>query len=126
MSFPFRRRGRGVRRVPGAMNGLEREYAELLNVHKHCAEPSVEWWMFEGAKLRLADNTTFTPDFIVMLLNGEIECHEVKGSKRVAGKTVAYVEDDARCKIKVAAQLFPFRFYQIHKGPAGEWVREEI
>ena len=49
----------------------------------------VAWYRFEGLKLRLADNTFYTPDFAVMLSNGQIECHEVKG----------FWTDDARVKV---------------------------
>jgi len=60
----------------------------------------VIWYKFEGMKLRLADNTFYTPDFCVMLANGQMEMHECKG----------FWQDDARVKIKVAADLYPFRF----------------
>jgi hypothetical protein len=129
MSFPFRRRGRGVRRAPGVMNGLEKQYAlhlDLLKSDSFPHEERIEWWKFEAIKLKLADATFYNPDFIVMKYDGEIEIHEVKGSKKSNGKTIAYVEDDSRCKLKVAAQLFPFRFFQIHKGSDGQWVKDEI
>lgn len=70
---------------------------------------------FEGLKLRLADNTFYTPDFVVVR-NECIEIHEVKG----------HWEDDARVKIKVAAQMFPWlRFIAVqHKDK--KWVTEEF
>ena len=60
----------------------------------------IAWYKFEGIKFRLADNTFYTPDYAVMLADGTMEIHEVKG----------YWEDDARVKIKVAAETYPFRF----------------
>ena len=87
----------------GAMNKTEAEYAELLELLKVSGE--VLWYRFEGIKLRLADNTFYTPDFMVLMRNNEIECHEIKG----------FWQDDARVKIKVAADLYPFRFYGIKK-----------
>jgi hypothetical protein len=51
-------------------------------------------------KFRLADNTFYTPDFMVVMADGLLEAHEVKG----------FWEDDARVKIKVAASLFPIQF----------------
>jgi len=100
----------------GAMNQTERAYAALLEQRKHAGD--VAWYRFEGIKLRLADNTFYTPDFAVMLGSGEMEMHEVKG----------FWTDDARVKIKVAADQYPFRFVAIKKGSAkvGGWVFEDF
>jgi len=92
---------RGVRRSNGGMNKLETAYASHLEARRISGE--VEWFMFEGVKLRLADATFYTPDFFVMLANGELEAHETKG----------FWEDDARVKIKVAASLYPLRFIAV-------------
>ena len=86
-------------RLPvGKMNKTEEAYAAHLELRKAAGE--VLWWKFEGMKLRLADNTFYTPDFNVLTRDCVMECHEVKG----------YWIDDARVKIKVAAEMFPFRF----------------
>ena len=85
------------------MNGTEAAYAALLKVREQAGE--VQWFKFEGLKLRLADATFYTPDFAVMAADGVIECHEVKG----------HWQDDARVKIKVAASLYPFRFIAVRK-----------
>ena len=61
------------------------------------------WYAFEPRTLRLAERTTYTPDFGVMLADGSLECHEVKG----------FWQDDARAKTKIAAELHPFRFVAI-------------
>lgn len=87
----------------GQMNGTERDYAALLDARRVAGE--VAWFKFEGLKLRLADNTFYTPDFAVMLTGGEMECHEVKGQW----------QDDARAKIKIAADLYPFRFIAVKR-----------
>ena len=39
--------------------------------------PNLLWYRFEGVKLRLADNTFYTPDFAVMSAAGTMEMHEV-------------------------------------------------
>lgn len=99
----------------GTMNKTEAAYAADLELLRHSGD--VAWWKFEGLKLRLADNTFYTPDFAVMLSNGEMQCHEVKG----------HWQEDARVKIKVAAELYPFRFYAIKaraKRDGGGWVTE--
>lgn len=82
----------------GQMNKTEEAYSRYLDLLKQAGE--ILWFKFEGVKLRLADNTFYTPDFTVMGANGLMEMHEVKG----------FWQDDARVKIKVAADLYPFRF----------------
>jgi hypothetical protein len=75
---------------------------------------------FEPVKLRLAAATFYTPDFMVTRDDGEIVFHEVKGG---------WWEDDARVKIKVAAEMYPeFRFIAAvvkKRGGKYELEREE-
>ncbi|ASK18874.1 DUF1064 domain-containing protein [Halomonas sp. N3-2A] len=99
----------------GKMNKTEAAYASLLESLKHAGE--IVWYSFEGMTFKLADNTRYTPDFAVMRADGLIELHEVKGFWR----------DDARVKIKVAAELFPFRFIAVKKQSkkaGGGWSTE--
>lgn len=90
----------------GTLNRTEEAYARDLRDAQTAGD--VLWFRFEGVKLRLADNTFYTPDFAVMLSNGQLEMHEVKG----------FWTDDARVKIKVAADQYPFRFIAVTKMPA--------
>ena len=92
----------------GAMNKTEAAYDAHLAQLQHAGQ--ILWRKFEGLKLRLADNTFYTPDFAVMAADGVIECHEVKG----------FWQDDARAKIKVAADLYPFRFLAVRVKPKKE------
>ena len=94
----FRQTARGTRRKPGEMNKLEAKMADELRAKQLAGE--IEWFAFEAITIKLADRTRYTPDFLVMLCDGQLECWEVKG----------HWEDDARVKIKVAASLFPFVF----------------
>lgn len=57
--------------------------------------------IMEIVALRLADRTTYNPDFYLMLPDGSIGFHETKGFWR----------DDARAKIKMAAEQFPEWFF---------------
>ena len=101
----------------GEMNKTEAEYNAHLEVLK--AAGDIVWFKFEGMKFRLADNTFYTPDFAVMLANGQLQAHEVKGRW----------EDDARVKIKVAASLYPIQFIAVQKRAkknGGGWVTEEF
>lgn len=105
------------RHKPGVMNGTEAEYAKLLEELRVSGE--IAWWKFEAIKLKLAENTTYTPDFFVMLSTGHLQAHEIKGFWR----------DDARVKIKVASEMFPFKFVAVRKKPkkdGGGWSVEEF
>lgn len=101
----------------GYMNKTEGLYERILRDRQIAGE--VLWYKFEGVKLRLADNTFYSPDFFVMLANGQLEAHEVKG----------YWQDDARAKIKIAADMYPFRFIAVKvraKKNGGGWELEEF
>jgi hypothetical protein len=101
----------------GAMNKTEAAYERDLCDAKSLGD--IQWYRFEGLKLRLADNTFYTPDFAVMASDGVMECHEVKGFWR----------DDARAKIKIAAEQYPFRFKAVQalaKKHGGGWKVEEF
>ncbi len=96
----------------GERNKTEAAYEAFLEALRMTG--SVAWFKFEGVKLRLADNTFYTPDYAVMLSNGQMEMHEVKG----------FWQDDARAKIKIAAELYPFRFLAVRPKPkkdGGGW-----
>ena len=103
-------------RLPsGTMNKTEALYAEHLDGLLH--HNVIAWYKFEGVKLRLADGCFYTPDFAVMLHDGQLEMREVKG----------YWLEDARVKIKVAAALYPFRFIGVtaqSKKAGGGWAVE--
>ena len=107
------RKAKGRPAVPKG-NKTEVAYAAHLETLKRAG--LVLWYRFEAVKLRLADNTFYTPDFAVMLPDGEIELHEVKGFWR----------DDARVKIKVAAEMYPFQFVAVQKAKGGEWKIERF
>ena len=106
-------RARGRVRADGEMNKLETDYAGHLSLRLHAGE--VLWFKFESIKLRLARNTFYTVDFFVMLTDGTLEAHEVKG----------FWEEDARVKIKVAAAMFPFQFVGV-KRESKQWVFEQF
>ena len=104
------------RTARGVMNRTEARYAsEVLDVRKALGEVA-EYW-YESIKLRLADGSWFTVDFFVMLKDGRLEAHEVKGHWRTA----------ERVRIKVAAERYPFLFYSAQrrkKKDGGGWSVE--
>lgn len=108
--FDFRALGR---LKTGVMNKTEQRYADYLEGRKRQGE--ILWYKFEGFKLRLADNCFYTPDFAVLNHHAQLECHEVKG----------FWQDDARVKIKMAADLYPFVFIAIKVEKTG-WRMEEF
>lgn len=101
----------------GEMNKTEAAYDQHLAYRQSAGE--IVWRRFEGIKLRLADNTFYTPDFAVLLADGAMELHEVKG----------FMTDDAAVKIKVAASEYPFRFLLVfarRKKDGGGWKIREV
>lgn len=101
----------------GQMNKTEAAYAQELEARKNAQE--LLWYVFEGVTLKLADGCRYTPDFAVLRADGVMEMHEVKG----------YWQDDAKAKIKVAADKFPFKFIAVYKRPkkdGGGWKVEEF
>lgn len=111
---PVPSRARAARQPP-AMNGLERAYAERLELLRSAGE--IRTWRFEAVKLRLGRHCHYTPDFVVVTAADVVELHEVKG----------HWEDDARVKIRVAAELYPWwRFLAITGKKGQDWQVEEL
>lgn len=95
------------------MNKLETAFACELEVQKRAG--SIESWRLEAIKLRLADSTFYTPDFSVIANGGFVYLYEVKG----------FWEDDARVKVKVAAEMFPeFHFVGVTWDKRAGWQYE--
>lgn len=93
------------------MNKLEVAWLAVLVLR-----PDVDRASFEAVKLRLADQTYYTPDFFVVMKSGLIEFHETKGYMRAA----------ARVRLRVAADLYPeFQFTKITR-PGGRWKMDPI
>ena len=90
---------------PGERNKTEQAYELELERQKQSGE--ILWYQFEGITFKLAKDTRLTPDFAVMLANGEMQMHEVKSIWR----------DDAKAKTKIAAALFPFQFIAVYAVP---------
>ena len=77
--------------------------------------------VFAGVKLRLADRTWYTPDFVVWTDAG-VHVWEIKGSWKSPH------QEDSRVKLKVAAELYPqFTFFAaVPERDTGGWDIEEI
>lgn len=88
-------------RKKNEMNQTEKAWSDELDDARAAGE--IKWWAYEACKLYLTSGklTSYTPDFMVWMPDGTIRFDEVKG----------YWRDDARVKIKVAADRFPlFKF----------------
>lgn len=94
-------RGRTTPR--GEMNKTEAEYFRHLEGRKLLGE--VIWYGFEAITFKLGKDCRYTPDFVVQLSDGMLEAHEVKG----------FWADDAKVKIRLAAEKFPFAFKAFKK-----------
>ena len=77
--------GKAVRRRPrhenGRMNTGESHYARHLDALM--AAGKISGWWFEFMTFTLAELCRIQPDFTVLLPDGQIELHEVKGGKWV-------------------------------------------
>lgn len=111
---------RGQVRQRGVMNKAEALYAQHLKLLEHANE--VAWFAFEAIKLRLANNTFYSPDFLVMRPDGQLEVHEVKGAKGEG----YYAEEDAKIKAKVAAAMYPFAFFIVWHVKGSGWRSENL
>ncbi|WP_424140417.1 hypothetical protein [Roseomonas chloroacetimidivorans] len=105
-------------RLPaGQMNKTEAKYDAHLAQLQHAGE--ILWRRFEGLKLKLADNTFLTVDFALMRADGVLVMTDVKGSP-------AIYTDDAKVKMKVAAEMYPFVFMVAFPKRGGGWTEVEV
>ena len=96
------------------MTGTEKLWAVSLEARKRRGE--IHEWMYERVTLKLGDDLRYTPDFFVILPDGLIEIYETKG---------AFIREDARVKLRAAAEMFPFRFV-LAQYKAKVWTAWEI
>jgi hypothetical protein len=100
------------------MNKTERAYSALLDEEKRRGE--VIDWKFHPMRVRLADNTFYEVDFLVLHADMRLAIHETKGG---------FVTSHGQMKIKLCAEVLPFfRMVKATKLPAklgGGWKRED-
>lgn len=109
-----RQRATGRIRQPRGMNKTEARYAQYLEAQK--AIGAIAWYRFEAITLKLATDTRYTPDFFVMTNTGAFQAHEVKGFWR----------DDAKVKLKIASEQYPFEFIAVFAEKGGQWRYEQF
>ena len=131
--------GKAVRRRPrhenGKMNTGESHYARHLDAL--LAAGKISGWWFEFMTFTLAELCRIQPDFTVLLPDGQIELHEIKGGKWVDCKDgrewTFFAEEDARVKMRMAGSVIPFPLYVIWPNNAkaikkggDPWCRQKI
>lgn len=92
------------------MNKTEERYQEHLELLR--VGGVIKSHLYESIGLRLADKTFYYPDFLV--ITDCVEYHELKG----------HWEDDARVKIKVAAERYPWFLFKAIKANGENWEEE--
>lgn len=99
----MKRRVVRARKQKGVMNKLEKLHSETVLDGKE--------WKYESITFRLADRTTYTPDFVFVNGSDQLEIHEVKGGVWLG---------DSRVKFKAAAELYPWFLWKsyLYKGKA--------
>lgn len=102
------------------MNKGEARYAALLD-QRQAAGLIAGWW-FEALSWRLADDTRYVPDFLVLHADGRLEVHEVKGRSG----TEFVVTDTAWVKLKVTAEQMPWPLLVVWQGKDGHWSERTL
>jgi hypothetical protein len=110
----------GKRHSPGQMNKTESAFSDLLESRKQKGE--IVEWLFEAITLKLADDTRYTADFLIVHLDGTMELVNVKAD---------YASDpNSLTKIKCAADKFWMYLFSIEKklskANGGGWERREF
>ncbi len=100
-------------------NKTEQAYADLLDLQKH--QGLIIDWKFHPMNVRLAKNTFYEVDFLVLTSSLVVEIHETKGT---------FVTEKGQMKIKLCAEALPwFVFKKITRLPekqGGGWAIEEF
>jgi hypothetical protein len=94
-------------------NATEQAYIDYV-LKPGRASGRIQEWYYEPITFRLANRTTYTPDFLVINVQSEIEMIEIKGG---------FIREDALVKFKVAREMFPcfhWKFVRASKR-RGKW-----
>jgi hypothetical protein len=101
-------------RLRHGQNKTEAAHGLDLEMRKRAGE--IQDYRWQPLRLKLAPDCTYEPDFMLLMADGSIEFHEVKGG---------FITDDGMVKARVAAQTFPwFRFVMYQYDRRGCKVRE--
>jgi hypothetical protein len=117
--IPGKRGYYALGRAPSnTLNKTEAKY--LANVIEPAlASGELVWAQSHAITLKLAPNTHLKIDFALLPKDGVLEMVDVKGAKMM-------FEEDAKAKMKIAAALYPFRFFVTWPIKGGAWEKVEI
>ena len=102
------------------MNKGEARYASVLEARRLAGHVAA-WW-FEPFNWRMAENTYYRGDFLVMLADGTLEMHEVKGRR---GDSF-WAEEDAKLKLKIVAEQMPWPVIVVWEDRDRHWREKRI
>jgi len=113
-------RFQAIGRAPASqLNKTEQEWANQLEQQR--ARGEILWWKAHPFNVRLADDTFYRIDFLVMRSDMRLEIHETKGE---------YVTEKGQMKIKLCAEVLPVipvvKMTKLSKKSGGGWKREEF
>jgi hypothetical protein len=113
-------RFQAIGRAPAKkLNKTEQEWADILEQKRAAGE--ILWWKAHPFNVRLADDTFYRIDFLVLRSDMVLEIHETKGE---------YVTDKGQMKIKLCAEVLPVfvmvKMTKQSKKNGGGWKREEF
>jgi len=112
--------------IESPMNKTESAFAQYCELLKRAGE--IFDYRFEPMKFMLAGNiegkhnaVTYLPDFLIVY-SDHFELAETKAKN----KDWTSMKDDARCKINIAAELFPWFRWTIYYLERGRWTKELV
>lgn len=132
--FGFHIRAKGAVKKREGMNRLEASYSQHLQARQNVGD--ILWFSeHEALKVRLAQNTHYIIDFLVLTGDGVLEIHDTKGTTKrkvtkggvEIGKTETYwCPAKNKQKLKLVAELYPIVVKVLWRNKAGQWIEEEI
>lgn len=105
----------GERKDTRYRSKAEARYADVLEAERMAGR--IRSWRYEAITLKLADRVRYTPDFLVVYTDLCMALHEVKGG---------YIRDDARIKLRVAVEMYPWFAWVLAVYSRGAWEVERL
>ena len=115
---------RGVNVRKTKMNKSEAAYDQYLDALYKSGR--IAYYKFEAVTLKLGDDCRFSPDFMVLDPQGQVEFRDVKAAW---GNGKPHIEDDAKAKMAVSASsLFPFFVFKVvwRDKATGRWLEKTL
>lgn len=127
-------------KVESSMNKTESAFAQYLDLLQRAGE--IIEYRFESIKFTLSRNipggrnaVTYTPDFMIVY-EDYFEFVDIKAraevklvvnkSGKLRKKQWSSMRDDARCKINIAAELYPRFRWAVYYFERNRWIKEAI